>query len=260
MTDDKPEGVSMGGDGDDAADLTPTVTLAELYEEQGFLDKAASVYKKLLAMEPDRAELKNALEAVEKRLAVSTPQPEKPETKTMLGHLTGWQKVIRERKKMLDQEGEKRRRILVIHGPNLDMLGRREPSVYGKSTLEEIDEEIKKTAEECGMSADTFQSNHEGSLIEKIYEALDGYDVLIINAAAYTHTSVAIRDALLMLDIPIIEVHLSNIYRREPFRQKSMIADVATAQVVGFGKDGYTMAVRAAANMSRREKRTEQSA
>ena len=111
---------------------------------------------------------------------------------------------------------------------------------------------IKKTAEECGMSVDTFQSNHEGDLIEKIYEALDGYDVLIINPAAYTHTSVAIRDALLMLDIPIIEVHLSNIYRREPFRQKSMMADVATAQLAGFGKDGYTIAVRAAAKMSRR--------
>jgi len=240
----------MDGDTDDAADLTPTVTLAELYEEQGFLDKAASIYKKLLVMEPDRAALKEALEAIEKRLAGSTPQPEKSETKTMLGHLTGWRKVIRERKKMLDQKGEKRRKVLVIHGPNLHMLGRREPSVYGTSTLKEIDEEIKKTAEECGMSADTFQSNHEGELIEKIYETLDGYDVLIINPAAYTHTSVAIRDALLMLDIPIIEVHLSNIYRREPFRQKSMITDVVTAQVAGFGKDGYTIAVRAAANMT----------
>jgi 3-dehydroquinate dehydratase-2 len=260
MTDDKREGVSMGGEEGDAADPTPTVTLAELYEEQGLLDKAASVYKKLLVMEPDRTELKNALGAIEKRLAASAPQPEKSETKTMLGRLTGWQEVIHERKKMLDQEGDKRRKILVIHGPNLDRLGRREPSVYGTSTLEEIDEEIKKTAEECGMSADTFQSNHEGVLIEKIYEAAYGYDVLIINAAAYTHTSIAIRDALLMLDIPIIEVHLSNIYRREPFRQKSMIADVATAQVVGFGKDGYTMAVRAAAKMSRPEKRTEQSA
>ncbi|MBW1677305.1 MAG: type II 3-dehydroquinate dehydratase [Deltaproteobacteria bacterium] len=151
---------------------------------------------------------------------------------------------------MLDQKGEKRRKILVIHGPNLDMLGRREPSVYGTSTLEEIDEEIKKTAEELGMSADTFQSNHEGDLIEKVHDAIDAYDVLIINPAAYTHTSVAIRDALLMLDIPIIEVHLSNIYRREPFRQKSMIADVARAQLAGFGKDGYLMAVRATANMS----------
>ena len=242
----------MDGNRDDVTGLTPTVTLAELYEEQGFFDKAASVYKKLLVMEPDRAELKEALEAIEKRLAGSAPQPEKSETETMLGHLTGWRKVIRERKKMLDQKGEKRRKILVIHGPNLHMLGRREPSVYGTSTLEEIDEEIKKAAEECGMSADTFQSNHEGDLIEKIYETLDGYDVLIINPAAYTHTSVAIRDALLMLDIPIIEVHLSNIYRREPFRQKSMIADVVTAQVAGFGKDGYTIAVRAAAKMSRR--------
>ena len=240
----------MDGDRDDTAHLTPTVTLAELYEGQGFLDKAASVYRKLLVMEPDRAELKEALETIEKRLAGSTPQPEKSETKTMLGHLTGWRKVIRERKKMLDQKGEKRRKVLVIHGPNLHMLGRREPSVYGTSTLKEIDEEIKKTAEECGMSADTFQSNHEGELIEKIYETLDGYDVLIINPAAYTHTSVAIRDALLMLDIPIIEVHLSNIYRREPFRQKSMITDVVTAQVAGFGKDGYTIAVRAAANMT----------
>ena len=161
---------------------------------------------------------------------------------------------------MLDQKVEKRRKILVIHGPNLNMLGRREPSVYGTSTLEEIDEEIKKTAEECGMSAETFQSNHEGALIEKIHDAIDGHDVVIINPAAYTHTSVAIRDALLMLDIPIIEVHLSNVYRREPFRQKSMIADVATAQLAGFGKEGYVMAVRAAADMSRREKRTEHSA
>ena len=250
MTDDKLKGVSKGGDGDDAAELTPTATLARLYEEQGFLDKAASVYKELLVMEPDRADLKEKLDDIEKRLGVISPQPEKSETSTMLDHLTGWQKAIGERKKMLDQEGEKRRRILVIHGPNLGMLGRREPSVYGTSTLKEIDEEIKKTAEECGMSADTFQSNHEGELIEKIYETLDGYDVLIINPAAYTHTSVAIRDALLMLDIPIIEVHLSNIYRREPFRQKSMIADVVTAQVAGFGKDGYTIAVRAAANMT----------
>ncbi|OEU52530.1 MAG: type II 3-dehydroquinate dehydratase [Desulfobacterales bacterium C00003060] len=154
---------------------------------------------------------------------------------------------------MLDQKNEKSRRILVIHGPNLGMLGRREPSMYGSSTIEEIDAEIKKAAHECGMRADTFQSNHEGILIEKIYEALNGYDALIINPAAYTHTSIAIRDALLMLDIPIIEVHLSNIHRRESFRHKSMIADVATAQVVGFGKDGYTMAVRAVANLKKKE-------
>jgi 3-dehydroquinate dehydratase-2 len=140
-------------------------------------------------------------------------------------------------------------KILVIHGPNLDMLGQRETSVYGTTTLQEIDEEIRTTAVECGFAADTFQSNHEGELVEKIREAIDGYDVLIINPAAYTHTSVALRDALLMLDIPIIEVHLSNIHQRESFRQQSMVADVTTAQIVGFGKDGYAMAVRAAADL-----------
>jgi 3-dehydroquinate dehydratase-2 len=240
----------MDGDRDDAADLAPTVTLAKLYEEQGFLDKAALVYKRLLVIEPGQTELKEALEAVEKRLSGTIPLSRKSETQTLLGPSTGSEQATTERKKMVDEKSNEPRRILVIHGPNLNMLGRREPSVYGTSTLEEIDEEIKKTAVECGMSADTFQSNHEGELIEKIYEAIDGYEVLIINPAAYTHTSVALRDALLMLDIPIIEVHLSNIYRRESFRQKSMIADVVTAQVVGFGKDGYPMAVRAAASMT----------
>ena len=253
MSDNEPEDVSIDTETDEAADLTPTATLARLYEEQGSLDKAVSVYKKLLDMEPEREELKEAIKAIEDRLAASAVQSEESKTKATLEHLTGWQKVIGERKKMLYQEGERRQKILVIHGPNLNMLGRREPSVYGTWTLEEIDEEIKKTAEEYGMSADTFQSNQEGDLIEKIYEAIDGYDVLIINPAAYTHTSVAIRDALLMLEIPIIEVHLSNFYRREPFRHKSLIADVVTAQVVGFGKDGYTMAVKAASNMALRK-------
>lgn len=239
----------MGENGDNVVDLTPTVTLAKLYEKQGFLDKAASVYKKLLVMEPGRPEFKEALEAIEKKLPRSIQHPEKSGAETMLGHLTGWHKVIRERKKMLDEKVEKRRQILVIHGPNLNMLGRREPSVYGTSTLEEIDKEIKRAAEECRMRAETFQSNHEGELIEKVHDAIGAYDAVIINPAAYTHTSIAIRDALLMLDIPIIEVHLSNVYRREPFRQKSMIADVATAQLAGFGKEGYVMAVRAAANM-----------
>lgn len=250
MTNDKLDSASMDEGREDNAGPAATMTLAKLYEKQGFLDKAASVYKRLLVIEPGRAELKEALEAVEKKLAGSTLKPQKPEKETSLVHLTQEQKVDGERKKMPDQESKETRRILVIHGPNLNMLGRREPSVYGTSTLQEIDEEIKKTAAACGMHADTFQSNHEGELIEKIYEAIDGYDALIINPAAYTHTSVALRDALLTLDIPIIEVHLSNIYRRESFRQKSMIADVVTAQVVGFGKDGYPMAVRAAANMT----------
>ncbi len=148
---------------------------------------------------------------------------------------------------MLNSEREPT--ILVLHGPNLNMLGRREPSWYGSATLEEIDGEIKEAAKRLGMTAETFQSNYEGALVEKIQEAMEGYDGVIINPAAYTHTSVAIRDALSMLDIPIIEVHLSNIYKREPFRHLSYVADVATARVAGFGKDGYIMAVDAMAGM-----------
>jgi 3-dehydroquinate dehydratase-2 len=143
-------------------------------------------------------------------------------------------------------------RILVIHGPNLNMLGRREPTWYGSATLEQIDQEIKETAQECGVIAETFQSNYEGAIIEKIHAAMDACDGLIINPAAFTHTSVAIRDALLMLDIPIIEVHLSNIYQRESFRHISFVSDVVTARIAGFGKDGYVMAVRACANMMER--------
>jgi 3-dehydroquinate dehydratase-2 len=168
-----------------------------------------------------------------------------------------WQSVHAEGENMLDQKDEQKGRLLVIHGPNLGMLGRREPSVYGKSTLAEIDEEINGAAAEWGMTADTFQSNHEGEIVEKIHEALEGYDALIINPAAFTHTSVAIRDALLMLEIPIVEVHLSNVHRREPFRHKSMIADVVTGRVVGFGKDGYILAVRAVSAMIRKVSREE---
>jgi len=144
---------------------------------------------------------------------------------------------------------EQKPRILVIHGPNLNMLGRRDPSWYGTATLDDIDREIKEVARVSGMEAETFQSNHEGDLVEKIQSAMDGYGAVIINPAAYTHTSVAIRDALEMLDIPIVEVHLSNIYKREAFRHRSFVADVATARIAGFGKDSYTMAVEAVAKM-----------
>jgi 3-dehydroquinate dehydratase-2 len=141
------------------------------------------------------------------------------------------------------------RKILVIHGPNLNMLGRREPTWYGRATLEEIDADIKETAQELGMIAETFQSNYEGAIIDKIHQAIGACDALIINPAAYTHTSIAIRDALLMLDVPIVEVHLSNVYQRETFRHRSFVSDVATARVAGFGKEGYMIAVRAVADM-----------
>jgi 3-dehydroquinate dehydratase II len=140
---------------------------------------------------------------------------------------------------------EGKRNILVIHGPNLNMLGKREPELYGAMTLNDINGELRQGGENIGMAVDTFQSNHEGDIISKIQEAVGKYDGLIINPAAYTHTSIGIRDALLLLDIPIIEVHLSNIYKREPFRHQSMIAGVATGQIAGFGPLGYRLALEA---------------
>ena len=133
--------------------------------------------------------------------------------------------------------------VLVIHGPNLNMLGKREPEVYGKTTLDEINAGLKRLGEKLGLCVETFQSNYEGAIVEKIQDAMGKCGGLIINPAAYTHTSVAIRDALLLLDVPIVEIHLSNIHKREPFRHKSMMADVATAQITGFGADGYRLAL-----------------
>lgn len=140
-------------------------------------------------------------------------------------------------------------KILVIHGPNLNMLGKREPEIYGSMTLDAINEELIETGKNLGMAVEAFQSNHEGDIISKIQQAMGNYDGLIINPAAYTHTSIGIRDALLLLDMPIIEIHLSNIYKREPFRHQSMIAGVATGQISGFGPLGYRLALEAMGRM-----------
>jgi 3-dehydroquinate dehydratase-2 len=140
-------------------------------------------------------------------------------------------------------------KILVIHGPNLNMLGTREPETYGKTTLDEINSDLKTFGEKLGIIVETFQSNHEGAIVEKIQEAAATQHGIIINPAAYTHTSIAIRDALLVLDIPIIEIHISNIYKREPFRHKSLISDVATAQIAGLGIKGYIIAMKALVEM-----------
>lgn len=144
---------------------------------------------------------------------------------------------------------ENNQKILVIHGPNLNLLGKREPDIYGKATLDEINKNLKELGHKLGLAVETFQSNHEGAIVEKIQQVLGTYKGLIINPAAYTHTSIAIRDALILLDIPVIEIHISNIYKREPFRHKSMIADIATAQISGFGVQGYTLALEALAQM-----------
>lgn len=141
------------------------------------------------------------------------------------------------------------KKILVIHGPNLNMLGKREPEVYGKTTLDEINSTLEALGNRLGLAVETFQSNHEGVIVDKIQQAAAVQRGLVINPAAYTHTSVAIRDAILILNIPVIEIHISNIYKREPFRHKSLLSDVVTAQITGFGVQGYTMALEALAGM-----------
>lgn len=140
-------------------------------------------------------------------------------------------------------------KILVIHGPNLNMLGMREPEIYGHQTLEEINNTLQAQAEQLRLKVETFQSNHEGEMVDRIQQAHDAYDGIIINPAAYTHTSVAIRDALSMLAIPIVEIHLSNINKRESFRHTSLIADIATARISGFGAQGYQLALKGLAQL-----------
>ncbi len=146
----------------------------------------------------------------------------------------------------------KKNKILVIHGPNLHLLGKREPDIYGKFTLSDIDKELKVLAKKDNLLLQTFQSNSEGDIVEKITKA--SYDFLIINPAAYTHTSVAIRDSLLGIKKPTIEVHLSNIYKREEFRKTSLISDVAIGVISGFGKLSYFLALQAASRYLLNEK------
>jgi 3-dehydroquinate dehydratase-2 len=137
-------------------------------------------------------------------------------------------------------------RILIVHGPNLNLLGTREPAVYGAETLAQIDQDLVRLASELGATAITFQSNHEGALIDRIQLArTDGTAAIIINPGGYTHTSVALRDAIAAVALPTVEVHLSNIHAREEFRHRSLIAPVSAGQVVGFGALGYQLALRA---------------
>jgi len=138
------------------------------------------------------------------------------------------------------------KKILVLHGPNLNLLGQREVNIYGSLTLDEINKRLKTFAQEQGFVVETYQSNSEGDLLTKIQEAKGIFDALVINPAAYTHTSIAIRDALAAVDIPTVEVHLSNIYKREEFRQKSLTASIAIGVISGFGANSYLLGLKAA--------------
>ncbi len=135
-------------------------------------------------------------------------------------------------------------RILVLHGPNLNLLGQREPELYGRTTLAEIEAALSALAEELGASLESFQSNHEGALIDRIHAAVGEVDGIVINPGGLTHTSVSLRDALVGSDLPFVEVHLSNVHAREEFRRRSLISDVAVGQVAGLGPIGYELALR----------------
>jgi len=137
-------------------------------------------------------------------------------------------------------------RILVLHGPNLNLLGQREVHIYGEATLEEINTRLRDLAAEHHLQLEIIQSNHEGALVDAIQGARGRIDVLLINPGAYTHTSVALRDAIAAVNIPTIEVHLSNLSRREAFRQHSYITEVAIGQIMGFGAESYVLGLQAA--------------
>jgi 3-dehydroquinate dehydratase II len=137
-------------------------------------------------------------------------------------------------------------KLLFLNGPNLNLLGQREPEVYGRTTLAEIEAKVRKRAGELGAQIDFRQTNGEGELVTWIQGAREGFDVIVLNAAAYTHTSVALRDAIAAVGIPTIEVHLSNTHARESFRQSSFISSVCRGQIAGFGATSYVLAVDAA--------------
>lgn len=136
-------------------------------------------------------------------------------------------------------------KVLVLNGPNLNLLGTREPEIYGSTTLADIDEMLKKRGAEAGIAVDCFQSNHEGALVDKIQAANHNYDYIIFNAAAFTHYSIAIRDAIAAIEVPVIEVHISNIHQREEFRHTSVLAPVAMGQICGLGVESYLAALEA---------------
>jgi len=141
------------------------------------------------------------------------------------------------------------KKILIINGPNLNMLGKRQPEIYGRKTLDDVKHECEQLAKELELTINFRQSNLEGELIYWIQESAKDFSGIIINAAAYTHTSIGIRDALLTANLPVIEVHISNIFKRETFRHHSYISDVAVGMVCGLGTEGYGLALRAIANL-----------
>jgi 3-dehydroquinate dehydratase-2 len=140
-----------------------------------------------------------------------------------------------------------KRKILVLHGPNLNLLGKRQPEIYGRLTLQQVNAQIRALAKELGLDVEVRQSNSEGELVTWIQEAPKKFSAIILNPAAYTHTSIALRDAISAVEIPTVEVHISNIHKREEFRKHSFVAEAAVGQITGFGVQSYLLGLRAAA-------------
>jgi 3-dehydroquinate dehydratase II len=147
-------------------------------------------------------------------------------------------------------------RLLFLNGPNLNLLGQREPEVYGHATLADIEAKVRKEASKAGVDIDFRQSNLEGDLVTWVQGAKGKFDVIVLNAAGYTHTSVALRDAIAAVEVPTIEIHLSNVHAREEFRHKSMIAPVCAGQISGFGENSYILGLQAALNVIAAKKRS----
>jgi len=145
-------------------------------------------------------------------------------------------------------------KILFLNGPNLNLLGQREPQIYGRTTLADVEAAVRQRAAKRGVEVEFEQTNLEGELVTWIQKATGKFDVIVLNAAAYTHTSVALRDAIAAVGTPTIEIHLSNVHAREEFRQKSLIAPVCIGQITGFGADSYILALEAAVNINERQK------
>jgi len=147
----------------------------------------------------------------------------------------------------MERKSMTKRKILVLHGPNLNLLGKRQPEIYGRLTLEQINAQIRALAKELGLEVEVRQSNSEGELVTWIQEAPKKFSAIVLNPAAYTHTSIALRDAISAVEIPTVEVHISNIHKREEFRKHSFVAEAAVGQITGFGVQSYLLGLRAAA-------------
>ncbi|HEY7218297.1 MAG TPA: type II 3-dehydroquinate dehydratase [Candidatus Binatia bacterium] len=142
-----------------------------------------------------------------------------------------------------------KKKVLILNGPNLNLLGKRQPEIYGALTLAQIEQQVRALAKDLGVEIEFRQSNSEGELVTWIQEAANRFGAIVINPAAYTHTSLALRDAISAVCLPTVEIHISNIHKREPFRHHSFIAEVAVGQIAGFGVESYLLGLRAAANL-----------